>query len=155
VQNQPSGQAIKPYIFFDGRCDEALEFYQRTLGARVEQLFRFKDAPPQPEAAQEPPEGCAAPTAAMAEKVMHACFTVGGAVVMASDGMCQGKPEFKGISLAYETRNDAEAERVFAALSDGGQVQMPMGPTFFASRFGMVADRFGVSWMVTSPAQPA
>jgi PhnB protein len=153
VQNQSTGQAIKPYLFFDGRCDEALEFYQRTLGARVEQLFRFKDAPPQPEA--QPQEGCGPMSPDMAEKVMHACFTVGGSAVMASDGMSQGKPEFKGISLAYETANDAEAERVFAALAEGGQVQMPMAPTFFASRFGMVADRFGVSWMVTAPPQTA
>ncbi|MGK9169813.1 VOC family protein [Inquilinus limosus] len=153
MQANPGSQAIKPYLFFDGRCDEALEFYQRTLGARVEQLFRFKDAPPQPEAHQE---GCGPVTADMAEKVMHAEFSVGGARLMASDGMCQGKPSFQGISLAYETQSDAEAERVFAALGEGGQVQMPMAPTFFSSRFGMVADRFGVSWMITvAPAQPA
>lgn len=150
MQGQSASQAIKPYLFFDGRCDEALEFYTRTLGAKVEQLFRFKDAPPQPDA--PPQEGCGPMTPDMAEKVMHACFTIRGASVMASDGMCQGKPEFKGISLALDLPTDAEAETAFAALSEGGQVQMPMGPTFFASRFGMVADRFGVSWMITSPA---
>ncbi|MGK9231859.1 VOC family protein [Inquilinus limosus] len=152
MQGHSGSQAVKPYLFFDGRCDEALEFYQRTLGARVEQLFRFKDAPPQPEPAQE---GCGPVTADMAEKVMHAEFTVGGTRLFASDGMCQGKPEFKGISLALETASDAEAEKVFAALAEGGQIQMPMGPTFFSSRFGMVADRFGVSWMITVAGAPA
>ncbi len=91
-------------------------------------------------------------TADMAEKVMHACVTIRGTMLFVSDGMCQGKPEFKGVSLALEMPTDAEAETVFAALGDGGQVQMPMAQTFFASRFGMVADRFGVSWMITSPA---
>jgi PhnB protein len=147
---QSGSQAIKPYLFFDGRCDEALEFYTRTLGARVEQLFRFKDAPPQGDAL--PQEGCGPMTADMAEKVMHACVTIRGTMLFVSDGMCQGKPEFKGVSLALEMPTDAEAETVFAALGEGGQVQMPMAPTFFASRFGMVADRFGVSWMITSPA---
>jgi len=151
MQGQSASQAIKPYLFFDGRCDEALEFYTRTLGARVEQLFRFKDAPPPPPDAQ-PQEGCGPVTAEMAEKVMHACVTIRGTMVFVSDGMCQGKPEFKGVSLALELPTDAEAETAFAALAEGGQVQMPMGPAFFASRFGMVADRFGVSWMITSPA---
>lgn len=150
---QTVSQAIKPYLFFDGRCDEALEFYTRTLGAKVEQVFRFKDAPPQGDA--PPQEGCGPMTADMAEKVMHACLTIRGTAVMASDGMCQGKPEFKGVSLALELPTDAEAETAFAALGEGGQVQMPMAPTFFASRFGMVADRFGVSWMVTSPPPAA
>lgn len=155
MQNQSASQAIKPYLMFDGRCDEALEFYTRILGAKVEQLFRFKDAPPPPADAQ-PQEGCGPMTADMAEKVMHACVSIRGTTLFASDGMCQGKPEFKGISLALETASDAEAEKLFAALGDGGQVQMPMTPTFFSSRFGMVADRFGVSWMITvAPAQPA
>lgn len=155
MQNQSASQAIKPYLMFDGRCDEALEFYTRTLGAKVEQLFRFKDAPPPPADAQ-PQEGCGPMTADMAEKVMHACVSIRGTTLFASDGMCQGKPEFKGVSLALEMPTDAEAETVFAALGDGGQVQMPMTPTFFSSRFGMVADRFGVSWMITvAPAQPA
>ena len=148
---QPSSQAIKPYLFFDGRCDEALEFYTRALAAKVEQVFRFKDAPPPPPDAQ-PQEGCGPVTPEMAEKVMHACVTIRGTTLFVSDGMCQGNAEFKGVSLALEMPTDAEAERTFAALSEGGQVQMPMGPAFFASRFGMVADRFGVSWMVTSPA---
>ena len=154
MQGQSASQAIKPYLFFDGRCDEALEFYTRAIGARVEQVFRFKDAPPPPVDAQ-PPEGCAPMRPDMAEKVMHACVTIRGTMLFVSDGMCQDKPEFKGVSLAIELPTEAEAEKTFAALSEGGQVQMPMGPTFFASRFGMVADRFGVSWMVTAPPAAA
>ena len=142
---------VKPYLFFDGRCDEALDFYQRALGAEVLQLFRFKDGPP-----QDTQEGCAPMTAEMGDKVMHACLRIGNAQVFASDGMCQGKPSFQGISLAYETASDAEAERIFAALAEGGQIQMPIAPSFFSTRFGMVADRFGVSWMITvAPAAAA
>ena len=84
---------------------------------------------------------------------MHASFRIGDTTVMASDGRCQGKPNFQGFSLSLTAPNDAEAERLFAALADGGQVQMPMAKTFFSSRFGMVADRFGVSWMVIVPAE--
>ncbi|MBM3289025.1 MAG: VOC family protein [Candidatus Hydrogenedentes bacterium] len=128
---------IQPYLFFDGRCDEALEFYRTALGAEVLSLMRFKESP-QPE--YNPPGS--------AEKVMHAHFRVGDTHVMASDGRCQGKPTFAGFSLSLGVDSNAEAGRLFAALSDGGKVQMPMDSTFFASRFGMVADKFGVSWMV-------
>jgi PhnB protein len=131
---------IQSYLFFDGRCEEAIEFYTKTLGAKVEMLMRFKDSP-------EPPQpGCTAPNSE--NKVMHACFKVGDTAVMASDGRCGGKPNFQGFALSLTVKTDSEADRIFAALGDGGQVQMPMAKTFFASRFGMVADRFGVSWMV-------
>jgi PhnB protein len=124
---------------FDGRCEEALEFYRQALGARVEALLRFKDSPD--------PQMCAA---APAEKVMHSCFRIGDTAVMASDGQCQGKASFQGFSLAITAADDADAKRRFDALVDGGQVQMPLGKTFFASSFGMVADRFGVSWMIVT-----
>jgi PhnB protein len=131
---------VQPYLFFDGRCEEALDFYRETLGAKVEGLMRFKDSP-------EPmPPGAVPPGAE--NKVMHAAVRIGDTTVMASDGRCMGKPNFQGIALSLTMPNDAEAERVFAALSDGGQVQMPMSKTFFSSRFGMVGDRFGVGWMV-------
>ena len=133
---------IQPYLFFDGRCDEALNFYKKALGAQVEMLMRFKEAPP-----QKPGEGCNGPMPD-GEKVMHASFKVGDATIMASDGMAQGKPEFKGISLSIAAKNDAEAKRYFDALSEGGKVQQPLMQTVFASRFGMVADKFGVGWMV-------
>jgi PhnB protein len=131
---------VQSYLFFDGRCDEAIEFYRRALGAEVTMLMRFKDSP-------EPhPPGMIPPGAE--NKVMHSSLRIGETTVMASDGKCLGKPTFQGFSLSLTVPNDAEAERLFAKLADGGQVQMPLNKTFFSSRFGMVADRFGVSWMV-------
>ncbi len=131
---------VQPYIFFDGRCDEALAFYKSALDAEVQMLMRFKDSP-------EPCGGDMGPPPPP-DKVMHASIRVGDTTVMMSDGMCQGKAAFAGISLSLTVEDDAQAHRLFSALSDGGQVQMPLGKTFFSSSFGMVADRFGVSWMV-------
>jgi PhnB protein len=131
---------VQSYLFFDGRCEEALAFYRGALGAEVTMLMRFKDAP------EPTPEGMCPP--GTEDKVMHASFRIGQTELMASDGRAQGQPEFKGISLSLAVDSDAEAQRVFGVLSEGGQVQMPLDKTFFASSFGMVADRFGVSWMV-------
>ena len=131
---------VQPYLFFDGRCEEAVEFYRRALGAEVEGLMRVKDSPdPYPAGMLPPGSG---------DKVMHVSFRIGDTTVMASDGKCAGKPNFQGFSLSLTARDAAEADRLFAALADGGQVQMPLGKTFYSPRFGMVADRFGVSWMV-------
>ncbi|MGB8434632.1 MAG: VOC family protein [Burkholderiales bacterium] len=127
----------QPYLFFDGRCEEAIEFYKKALDAKVEMLMRFKESPE--------PEAC--PTGA-GEKVMHSAFKIGDTTVMASDGHCAGKPTFQGFALSVNARDGAHAERLFAALAEGGQAQMPLGKTFFSPAFGMVADRFGVSWMV-------
>lgn len=147
MSNTNSGEsAVQPYMFFDGRCEEALEFYKKTLGAEVVMLMRFKDAPPMPEG-ESAPEGCG-PAPSDPNKVMHASFRIRGANLMASDGQCSGKPAFQGISLSLTLGNEAEAEKCFNALADGGQVQMPLTKTFFSPAFGMVADRFGVSWMV-------
>jgi PhnB protein len=131
---------VQPYLFFDGRCEEALAFYRSALGAEVTALHRFQDSP-EPHAPGMIPPGAD-------HKVMHASFRVGGTTVLASDGRCTGHPSFEGFALSLTVPNDAEAERLFAALSQGGHVQMPLAKTFFSSRFGMVADRFGVSWMV-------
>lgn len=128
---------VEPYLFFEGRCEEALEFYRTALGAEVTMLMRFKDSP-------EP--GMCAPDAG--DKVMHANLRIGSTTLMASDGRCEGAPSFQGFSLSLDAADEAEAERLFAALSDGGQVQMPLAKTFWSPCFGMVADRFGVSWMV-------
>jgi PhnB protein len=129
---------VEPYLFFEGRCEEALEFYKKTVGAKVEALMRYKDSPePQPPGMNPP-----------ADKVMHALFRIGDAPVMASDGMCTGNAKFNGFALALNARDDADAKRLFGALAEGGQVQMPLGPTFFASSFGMLTDRFGLGWMV-------
>jgi len=131
---------VQPYLFFDGRCEEALEFYRSKLGAKVENLVRFKDSPEPAQPGMVPPGS--------ENKVMHVSFRIGDTTLMASDGRCLGRPSFQGFALSLTVPNEAEAERLFAALGDGGQVQMPLAKTFFSPRFGMVADRFGVSWMV-------
>jgi len=130
---------VQPYLFFDGRCEEALEFYKKALGAEVKALLRFKDNP-------EPQPGMTPPGAE--NKVMHANFRIGDTDVLASDGRCLGQPKFQGFSLSLWTKTEAEADKKFAALAEGGQVQMPLGKTFFSPRFGMVADKFGIGWMV-------
>ncbi len=128
---------VQPYLNFDGRCDEALEFYKKAIGAKVNMLMRFKDAPDQ-----------SMITPGRENKVMHSTVQIGDTVVMASDGRCTGKPNFHGIALTISVASEAEAEKTFTALADGGQVQMPLGKTFFSPRFGMLADKFGVGWMV-------
>ena len=131
---------VNPYLFFDGRCEEAIDFYKRALGAEVLMLMRFNESP------DPPPPGMVAPGSD--NKIMHAAMRIGETEVMASDGRAMGKPEFKGVTLSLSALNEAEADRLFNALGEGGQVQMPIGKTFFSPRFGMVADRFGVNWMV-------
>jgi PhnB protein len=131
---------VQPYLFFEGRCEEALEFYQSALGAEVTMLMHYKDSP-------DPAMAHGA-----RDKVMHASLRIGDSTVLASDGRCQGQPSFHGLSLSLTAADDAEAERLFGALAQGGQVQMPLARTFFASSFGMVADRFGVSWMIYVPS---
>jgi PhnB protein len=131
---------VQSYLFFDGRCEEALEFYRKTLGAEVTMLMRFKDSPVPPQPGMCPPGS--------GDKVMHAAFRIGDTELMASDGHCLGKPSFQGFSLSLTAADAAEADRLFAAIVDGGQVQMPLSETFFSPRFGMAADRFGVAWMI-------
>src|SRR3954462_13073118 len=128
---------IQPYLFFDGRAEEAIDFYRRTVGAQVEMMLRFKDSP-------EPcPEGMVPPGSE--HKIMHSCIKIGDSSVMMSDGNCAGKPAFQGFSLSLTVPDEQAADRAFAALGDGGLVQMPLNKTFFSPRFGMVADKFGVS----------
>lgn len=135
---------LQTYLFFDGRCEEALDFYKKVAGAEVQVMMRFKDSP---EPLQAGSPGCGGANWSE-DKIMHASFLLGGVEVMASDGEAKGQPEFNGFSLALTTRTAAEADRLFAALGQGGQVQMPMMKTFFSEKFGIVADKFGVSWMV-------
>jgi PhnB protein len=129
--------ALQPYLSFDGKCEEALAFYREALGAEVAMMLRWKDSP-DPAMGQPGNE----------DKIMHAAFRVGDAPIFASDGRCQGQPHFAGFALALTARDEAEAQRLFGALAAGGQVQMPLAKTFFSPSFGMVADRFGVPWMV-------
>lgn len=128
---------VQPYLFFDGRADEAIEFYKKSLGAKVDMLMHWKDSPD---------KSMCSP--GNENKVMHASLTIGEARVMASDGRNTGNPDFKGFALSLDAKDEATADQMFNALSAGGQVTMPMGKTFFAQRFGMVADKFGVNWMI-------
>lgn len=131
---------VQPYLFFEGRCEEALAFYGKAIGAKIVDLMRFKESPEPP-----PPDMC---PPGSDDKVMHASFTIGETTVMASDGRASGKPNFQGFALSLLAADEAEAKRQFSAVGEGGQVQMPLGKTFFSPAFGMVTDRFGVLWMV-------
>lgn len=131
---------VQPYLFFDGRCEEAIELYRAVLGAEVMVLMRNRENP-------EPSQV----RAGTEDKIMHASLRIGDTTVMLSDGQCGGQPAFQGFALTAIPADDAAARRVFAGLAEGGSVQMPMTPTFFASTFGMVTDRFGVMWMVFVP----
>jgi PhnB protein len=134
---------VKPYLMFNGRCEEAINFYKSELGAEVLALMRFNENPPP--ADRVPPN--------WNNKIMHACFKIGESEIMASDGDCADKAGFTGVRLSIQVKNEAEAARAFDALSKGGNVKMPLGKTFFSPSFGMLDDRFGVSWMVvTMPA---
>ena len=135
---------VTPYLNFDGRCEEALEFYRGALGAEVTTLMRYKDSPESCGSGMVPPGA--------ENKVMHSSLRIGETTVMASDCHASGRPSFEGISLSLTLPDGPRAERAFAALADGGKVQMPLGKTFFASHFGVVTDRFGVSWMLYVPA---
>jgi PhnB protein len=137
---------IQPYLFFGGRCEEALEFYRTALGAQVDMLMLYKDSP-------EPiPPGTLQP--GFENKVMHTTFRIGGTTLMASDG-CQEGPSFSGFSLSLAVPTEAETDRAFAALAAGGRVQMPLNKTFWSPRFGMLTDRFGIGWMVSVAAEPS
>ena len=135
---------VQPYLFFNGLCEEAIEFYRKALGAEVNRLMRFKDSPEPHQPGMIPPGS--------ENKIMHANFRVGDTHIMASDGRCMGRPNFEGFALSLAVPDEAEADRRFAALANGGKVQMPLARTFFSPRFGMVTDRFGVMWMILVPS---
>jgi len=129
---------IQSYLFFNGRCEEAIEFYRKALGAEVQMMMRFKESPDQ--SMVQP---------GTAEKIMHSALKIGDTMVLASDGMCSDQPaKFEGFSLAFMVADEAEANRRFTAIADGGQVRMPLTKTFFSPCFGVVTDKFGVGWMV-------
>ena len=137
---------IQPYLFFNGRCEEAIEFYRNALGAEVEMIMRFKESP------EPPPPGTVPP--GFENKIMHASFRVGQTSVMASDGCSIDDTSFQGFSLSLTVTSDKEADRVFAALADNGQIKMPLTKTFWSPRFGMLEDRFGIGWMIAVAASP-
>ena len=142
MQVQGSGMHVQPYLLFDGRCEEAAEFYQRTLGAEIIAMIRFKDSP-------VPPQGMAPGSE---NKVMHLALKIGDSQIMASDGANTGATNFHGFSLALSVKTPADAERIFKALAEGGQVRAPLSETFFSPKFGMLADKFGLGWMVMAEA---
>jgi len=131
---------VQPYLSFNGRCEEAIAFYRKAVGAEVLMMMRFKESP------EPPPPGMVPPGSE--NKIMHSSLRIGDSTVMATDGGCQGNASFQGFSLSLTVPSEAEADRVFAALAEGGEVRMPLTKTFFSPRFGMLADRFGVGWMV-------
>ncbi len=131
---------VQPYLNFEGRAEEAIEFYKKAVGAKVTMLMRNGESP------DKPPPGMIPPGSE--QKILHSAMTIGDSVIMATDGMVSGKPKFDGISLSLTAKDDAEAKKLFNNLADGGQMTMPLNKTFFASSFGMVADKFGVNWMV-------
>ncbi|HEY8506503.1 MAG TPA: VOC family protein [Gemmataceae bacterium] len=138
-----TGTTITPYLIFGGRCEEALEFYRKALGAEVEMLMRFSESP------EPPPPGML--PAGFENKVMHSSFLVRGVRLMASDGCEDRSSNFDGFQLALAVPAEADARRAFDALADGGSVQMPLTKTFWSPCYGMVTDRFGVGWMVMVP----
>jgi PhnB protein len=135
---------VQPYLSFEGRAQEAIDFYKGAVGAKVDMIMLFKEAPPEMQAQMSP---------GSKDKIMHAAFKIGDTQVLASDGRCTGKASFTGINLTLNAANNAEAEKLFGALSKGGEVTMPMSETFFAHRFGMCSDKFGVGWMVLAPKE--
>lgn len=140
-----SQSLIQPYLFFNGRCEEAVQFYTSAIGAEVLMLMRFDENP------EPPPPGSMPP--GWEKKIMHASLRIGGSVIMASDG-CGDGPEFEGFSLHLALPTEAEAQRAFGALAAGGQVTMPQAKTFWSPCFGMLTDRFGVGWMVSVETNP-
>jgi PhnB protein len=136
------GMFVQPYLFFEGRCEEAIAFYEKTLGAKVEAVMRFKEAPDQ--SMISPGSG---------DKVMHGAIKIGDSTLLMSDGHNTGKSNFQGFALTIYPKDEAEADRLFGALGEGGEVRMPMDKTFFAKRFGMLADKFGMGWMIIVPAK--
>src|SRR5215472_3532533 len=140
TQEKNSG-VVQPYLFFNGNCEEAVEFYRKALGAEIQMTMRYKESPEPPPPGRVPP--------GYENKIMHTSFRVGQTTIMASDGCSEEKSKFEGFSLALSVATEAEADRAFAALSAGGKVEMPLTKTFWSPRFGMLEDRFGIGWMVS------
>ena len=138
---------VQPYLFFEGRCEEALDFYTKALGTKVDMLMRMHEAP------EPPPPGMMPPGSE--NKVMHASFHVGDTEVMVSDGRCSGQPKFDGFSLSITAADEMDARRKFEAMAAGGEITMPLGKTFWSPCFGMLKDRFGVGWMITVAPEEA
>jgi PhnB protein len=147
IMNTKTDPSVQAYLFFNGNCEQAVEFYKKAVGAVVEMTLRYKESP------EPPPPGMVPP--GFENKIMHTSFRIGQTMVMASDGCSSENPKFEGFSLALSVHTEAEADKAFKALAEGGQVKMPLTKTFWSPRFGMLTDRFGIGWMVSVPGQPA
>lgn len=143
MPNQNSSPLVQPYLFFGGRCEEAVEFYRQALGAEVQMMMRYNESPEPAPPGRLPP--------GFEKKIMHASFRIGATLVMASDG-CEAKSSFEGFSLSLSVPDEAAAQRAFTGLSEGGKVEMPLAKTFWSPCFGMVTDRFGLGWMISLAA---
>jgi PhnB protein len=137
LQRKETVMQLQPYLFFEGRCEEAARFYEGAVGAKVERMIRFKESPD--------PGLCRSD---QSDKIMHMSLRIGDHTMMASDGQCQGSQTYQGFALSLTVKGETEADRRFKALAEGGKVVQPLIKTFFSPRFGMVTDRFGVSWMI-------
>lgn len=146
MSTNQDNRVIQAYLFFNGNCEQAVEFYRNTLGAEVEMMLRFKESP------EPPPPGMVPPN--WGDKIMHTSFKVGQTTVMASDGCGPEANPFHGFSLSLSVATEAEADRYFNALAQGGKVNMPLTRTFWSPRFGMLEDKFGIGWMVSVPGKP-
>jgi PhnB protein len=136
-----NSRVVQTYLFFNGSCEQAVDFYRKALGAEVMMMMRFKESPEAPPPGKVPP--------GYENKIMHCSFRIGSTLIMASDGCDTGKPNFDAFSLSLSLPNEKEVDKAFAALAEGGKVDMPPAKTFWSPRFGMVTDRFGIGWMVT------
>ncbi len=136
---------VQSYLFFEGRCEEALKFYEQAVGAKIGAVMKYKDSP-DPDTAKYVP-------AANLDKVMHSFFMIGNTEIMASDGYAKGQPKFEGFALSIFGKDEAEVKKLFEALGAGGKVTQPIIKTFFSPAFGMVTDKFGVQWMVLVPME--
>jgi PhnB protein len=141
MHDSQNNSLVEAYLFFNGRCEEAIEFYRQALGAELGMMMRYRESP------EPPPPGMVPP--GFENKIMHCSFRIGSTTIMASDGCSTDTARFEGFALSLTVRTEAEADRHFAALADGGQVRMPLTKTFWSPRFGMLQDRFGIGWMIS------
>jgi len=141
MSTNKDNRVVQAYLFFNGNCEQAVEFYRKALGAEVEFMMRYKESP------DAPPPGMV--PGGWENKIMHTSFKVGQTTVMASDGCGPESRGFQGFSLSLAVFSEAEADRYFNALADGGNVTMPLTKTFWSPRFGMLTDKFGIGWMIS------
>jgi PhnB protein len=128
---------LSVYLNFNGRCEEAFKFFERTLGGKITTMNAYEGTPMEEQVPKD-----------WRKKVLHAELVIGPVTLMGSDAPAEHFHQPQGFSISIQTDQPAEAERLFHALAENGQIQMPIGPTYWAARFGMLVDQFGIPWMV-------